>query len=325
MINLRRFLESPFKKLKASKSRLFKFYNDHLSRLKRAVANGEPFDSLLTPTQTAVTNLKASMGDKSSSSAMEESKTSTVDNVIKWFKRTIILREANILVLFPLNSDTYKEFFPHGRAEYTKINKTTAENLMWQIIKAITNHKAELGQALLDEFISIQTAYDKARDEQSQQKEETSTQRISWDVNLDIMEEQAFQNLLSIAKVHSGNPKKISLFFDERIVKLHHYNKEGEIILPYNLKIAAKTTKAALISFSVDDKLYFYNISDVSLFYFGAPSADTPTPAIAIELPAGESIEVTAASLGAPINKYLLFTNTDASEEGEVEITLLDE
>ena len=325
MVNLRKFLESPFKTLKASKPKLFKFYNDHLSRLKRAITNGEPFSSLLSATETAVTNLKISLGDQSSSSALGESKTMTVDNVIKWFKSIIALREANILIHFPLNSDIYKEFFPHGMTEYSKINKTTAENLMMQIIKALTNHKTELGQPLLDEFISIQTAYDKARDEQLQQKEETVTQRESWETNLGIIEEQAFQNLLAIAKVHSGNPKKITLFFDESIVKLHHYNAQGDEILPYILKITAKSTKAALISFSVDDKLYLYNTSDVALFYYGATTADTPTPPTAIELPAGESIEITAASIGAPLNKYLLFTNMDASEEGEVEITLLEE
>jgi hypothetical protein len=325
MTNLRKFLESPFRRLKVSRDKIFKFFEDHLNRLIQAVDNGEPFAGLVAATQSAFDNLKLSLGSHSSTLAQKESKTMTVDLVIEEFKTAIKLREANILIHFSKDSPVYQEFFPHGKTEYNNANKASIERLMTQIITAIDNHKSELGQPLLDEFLALQTAYITARNEQLKKMEDAGTKTDSWESSLEIMQMQAFRNLLTIALQYMGEPDKIELFFTESLIRARHYNHEGEVIEPYMLVVPPNSTVAADLSFSVDDKLYVEVTGESSLFYFGAQIAEALCPPTAIELQPGAGVEISALSLGAPANKYLLFTNKNTSLESEVEITLLAE
>jgi hypothetical protein len=305
MTNLRKFLESPFRRLKVSRDKTFKFFEDHLNRLIQAVDNGEPFAGLVAATQLAFDNLKLSLGSYSSTLAQKESKTMTVDQVIEEFKIAIKLREANILIHFSKDSPVYQEFFPHGKTEYHQANKASIERLMTQIITAIDNHKTELGQPLLDEFLALQTDYITARNEQLKKMEDAGTKTDSWESSLEIMQMQAFRNLLTIALQYMGEPDKIELFFNESIIRARHYNREGEVIEPYMLAVPPNSTVAADLSFSVDDKLYVEVTGESSLFYFVAQTADATCPPTAIELQPGAGVEVSALSLGAPANKYL--------------------
>ncbi len=323
MHDLSIYFESPFENIKVGKDKQFKFFEDHNSRLVQAVANGEPYAALLAATATAVENLKNSIGGQASTSAQQETKTSIVDNVIELFKTTIRKREAQVLVKFDKDNPVYLEFFPHGKGEYSHVTKASIEKLMSQFISAVSNHKTELGQPLLDEFIAIQASYVSARKEQLQKMEDTETYRTSWDGCIEAMKDQAFKNLLIIASENRNHPERIKKYFNQTIIRPPKYNKAGEEILPYTLNIAANTTQAAKISFSTDDSLEITNTSEISVFYYGAVTADTPCPAAAIELLPGESKIVTGEMLGAPINKYILFTNKDATSETEVEIIML--
>ena len=323
MINLKKFFESPFKSLKVGKDKLFKFFEDHKNRLEQAVADGEPFAAILSATITVFNNLKLSLGIQSGILAQKQAKTKTVDAIIKEFKTIIRLRYANILVKFPKKSDTYKEFFPHGLSEYTKASKASIERLMTQLIMALHDYKTELGDALLDEFVALQTAYVTAREAQLKKKKEVNSKGDNWELYLEVMQKQSFINLLTIALTYPDEPEKAKEFFDESIVKPHHYDKEGNVIEPYSLTVAATKTAVANISFSVDDKLFIAVIGDASVFYYGAKTEDALCPATATEILPGESADVTGAMLGAPANKYLLFTNKDTTQETEVEITLL--
>ncbi len=100
-----------------------------------------------------------------------------------------------------------------------------------------------------------------------------------------------------------------------------HDNAAADVA--YTLTVPAAGTAAAEISFSVDDTLLISNTGDVSVYYYGATIGSQPAPATAIEIAAGDEAEVTAASLGAPSNRYLMFVNKDADTDGEVEITLI--
>jgi len=323
MHDLKKYLETPFVNIEVGKDKQYKFYEDHENRMISAVNNGEPFDALLAATHTTVLNLKHSLGSQASTLAEKESKTITVDNAIEEFKTKIKEREANILVKFPKKSAIYEQFYPHGKTEYNSATKANIEKLMTQFIEPLDDHKGVLGTDLLDEFTAIETNYINARNEQLQKKEDSETSRYTWDASLAAMEDQAFVNLLSIAIVHRNHPEKIKMFFDQSIIRPHKYNKAGEEILPYILGISVNTTQAADISFSVDDQLEIENTGDGSIFYYGAITADAICPPTAKELPSGESIIVKGDALGAPANKYLLFTNKNANLEGEVEISLL--
>jgi hypothetical protein len=323
MMNLSKFFESPFEKIVVGKDKQFKFYEDHTNRLIQAVANGEPFGSLVDPTNTALTGLKTSLGGQSSTLAQRESKTMTVDIAMDNFKTAVKLREANILVVFPKDHPVYQEFFPQGKTEYDLATKANVEKLMTRIITAIDNHKTQLGQPLLDEFMALRTSYVTARDEQLQKMGDTEASKETWESCLAVMQAQAFTNLLSIANVYKGKPDKVDLFFDEAIVQIHRHVERETGELPYELLIEAGTTKAANLSFSVDDEFEIVNISEVPVYYYGALTANEPCPPAATELLPGETKITNCELLGAPVNKYLLFTNKDTTSEAEVEITML--
>lgn len=91
----------------------------------------------------------------------------------------------------------------------------------------------------------------------------------------------------------------------------------------YTLTVAAGTTVVADISFSPDDTLLIANTGDVPVYYYGAATATQPAPANAAVISAGDEAEVTAVSLGAPANRFLLLVNKDVAADGEVEITLI--
>jgi hypothetical protein len=78
----------------------------------------------------------------------------------------------------------------------------------------------------------------------------------------------------------------------------------------------------ANISFALGDTLLATNVGDVPLYYYGASSATQSAPANPTEIAEGNEAEITAASLGAPANKYLLFVNTDKDKDTEREVEI---
>ncbi|MFZ4548074.1 MAG: hypothetical protein ACOYN4_11595, partial [Bacteroidales bacterium] len=91
----------------------------------------------------------------------------------------------------------------------------------------------------------------------------------------------------------------------------------------YTLSVPASTTAVANISFALGDTLLVTNTGNVPLYYYGASSPTQAAPANPTQIPDGDEAEITAASLGAPANKYLLFVNNDKDLEGEVEIMMV--
>ena len=112
------------------------------------------------------------------------------------------------------------------------------------------------------------------------------------------------------------------MYFDQSIItpRKHADDSTDEA---YILSIPAAGIASADVSFSVDDTLLISNTGDVPVAYYGAATASQPAPATAITIAANNEAEVTAASLGAPANRFLLFVNKDAETDGEVEITLI--
>jgi len=65
------------------------------------------------------------------------------------------------------------------------------------------------------------------------------------------------------------------------------------------------------------------NNSNIAVFYYGAATAGEQPKTAPIEIAAGDEAEVTALSLGAPTNKFLILMNNDSTETAEVEIALI--
>ncbi len=321
---LENYAELPFDAIKVGRDLIVEFFNDHFNRIKQASGSGAPFDELLTPFEECLTRLTASKTGTAVNLAQQGSDTMTVDNLIQQFKDSVTALEPKVMVHFPKGSVQYHEFFPQGKRAYSHITKGNIDNLFATVITAAENHKDQLGQALKDEFVALQNNYMVARNKQLEKKGSTSSTRSAWDDNLEEIKDLAFHNLLMIADHHRGQPEKIRLYFDQSIITLDKHKQPADSSAQaYTLSVPASATAVANINFALGDTLLVTNIGDVPVCYYGASSANQAAPANPTKIAEGGEAEITAASLGAPANKYLLFVNNDKDLEGEVEIMLV--
>jgi hypothetical protein len=324
MRNLEAYAVSPFNTYRVGRDKIVDFFSDHNNRLIQAVADGAPFADLLTEFTPALGRLADSKTSTAVNLAQQGSETMTVDNIMDSFKNEITKLEPIVLIQFPKDSVEYHEFFPQGKTAYHRITKANIGNLFATIISACDNHSDKIGEDPLHVFTALRDAYVAARNRQQQRKESTGSTRSAWDDNLEIVSNLAFHNLLMIADNYKNQPEKLRLFFDVSIATPDkHVNDDGETTEPYSLIIPAGGIAVANISFSVDDTLLLTNESNIALSYWGAAAVDQQPPVTPFELEADSETEVTAATLGAPANKYLLFKNNDEFEDGEVEIVML--
>lgn len=322
MKKIESYAEPPFNGVVVGRDKNVEFYTDHGNKLTQAVSTGAPFGELVSPYMAALAALTASKTDTAVNLAQQGSETMTVDNYILQFKAAVTRLEPRVLIQFPKETVEYHEFFPQGKSAYSNVTKGNFGNLIATIIAACAKYTAKLGPEPAAEFTALRTSYTAARESQLQKKGSTVSTRSAWDTNLETIADLAFFNLLTIAREHRGHPEKLRMYFDQSIITLHkHENAAADVA--YTLTVPAAGIAAADISFSVDDTLLISNNGDVSLYYYGAANGSQPAPPTAIEIAAGDEAEVTAASLGAPANRYLLFANKDAETDGEVEITLI--
>jgi len=324
MRKLEAYAVSPFTNLKVGRDKIVDFFSDHKNRIIQAVADGAPFADLLTEFTPALGRLADSKTGTAVNLAQQGSETMTVDNIMETFKNEITKLEAIVLVQFPKDSVEYHEFFPQGKTAFHRLTKANILNLFGITISACGHYSDKIDEASEHTFLALRDAYIAARDRQQQKKESTGSTRSAWDDNLEIVSNLAFHNLLMIADNYKNQPEKLRLFFDVSIATPDkHTNDDGDSTEPYTLVIPAADIAVANISFSVDDTLLLSNSGSAPLYYYGAASVDQPLPVTPFELEVDDEAEVTAASLGAPANKFLLFKNRDEFSEGEVEIVMV--
>lgn len=323
MENLENFAINAFNYIDASKEKILDFFTHHENALIQSVKDGAPFAALIIPTSACVQALRESMNITTTNVAEQKSKTFTVDQCIERFVAKAKEFEPGINDKFKKGSAIYIEFYPQGMKPFNQITKKSVESLMAQFISAFANHETEAGVAKHEELKQIRDDYTKARNLQEQKKTETKSKRASWDDCLKAMQEQAFINLLTIAMEYRNKPEKLKLFFDQSIVAKRR-NNGNNTETGYILPLAINGSEIANISFSVDDKFLVINNGIEDAWYCGLVSATTiPNDDELIKIPAGDEIEVSALSLGAPTKRYWYFKNKSTSNPGEIEIIQL--
>ena len=321
MKNLEGYLELPFENLDVSKEKNCLFFETHYESLNYMVSTGAPFDTLLAPTSEAVTALRSCLGQTASSIAVQKSTTYTADECIEIFVKFAKTKEAKVRDKYEKGSAGYIEFYPNGMKPFNKISKKSIDALLEQQIAAYKNHPNDFAPEILIELQKISDNYHEARKNQQNKKSQTKEKQQSWDECIEIMKDQAFINLLSIAKEYRGKPEKIKLFFDTSIIAPPKPKQEGDT--GYILDIPAAGKQVADISFSVDDSLLISNNGNGILYCYAAATADAAEPANMLEIQPADQIEISALSLGAPANKFLIFVNKDTTQAAQAEIVLL--
>ena len=323
MMNLESYCENPFKKFRVGRDKIVEFFEDYYIRLVQASVNGLPFPDFPVPFRKALTDLTNSKTATVVNLAEHKADTRILNTCKKEFKNAI---KDFVHVLVPVyHEDTaeYLEFFPQGLKTYRRMTKGNINNLFAIVISACDAHKATLGVTPLENFQQIQVNYSTALANQSKKKEDTGNTRSAWDVNLEIVGDLAFDHLLSYAKEYKNQPGKIALLFDQSIItppKRRKKPKGSKKILDVNIPVL--TTVAASMSFSEGETIEIINNGKKSIFAYGAVTTNESAPESPTEIQSGKKVKIKAETLGAPTKKYLMLTNRDANDPGDVTIIL---
>ena len=227
-MNLENFFEIQFDDPNINRQQLRKFTEDHLKRL--ATNNtANLYDQLLTDTQDAYEDYFGALNDHDTNSAVQQSRTKSMNNVLSQFIALVSKRAGLITNFFDKDSPEYQEFFPHMLTEYSRAGLENVETLMTRMVNAATKHAATVGVALSAEFAALKTAFLTARGQQLTQKTMVDQSSDSSNTTRDTLEVQLTKNLLTIALNNIGNAAAAKLFFDQSIINRpkHNDNKEA--------------------------------------------------------------------------------------------------
>jgi hypothetical protein len=229
------------------------------------------------------------------------------------------LWQHKIVDVYDETTVEFKTLFPKGRNDMYRGNQG-------QQIGKLTSFELELAkypslQLIYNEVKSFNVQLDIAFKDKGVKHDTKDSVTTELDTAHDNMGEMLFSNMLRLTDIFIKNTEVVENYFDFSL--LRSAPKQDEEASSYVLHVAENSKALADVSFSPDDVFMVGNNSSVSAFCYGAATPDAPIPASLIEIPAGEEIEVTALSLGAPNNKYLIFVNKDLNVEVEVEIMLM--
>lgn len=144
---------------------------------------------------------------------------------------------------------------------------------------------------MVDEFITFEDDYTKARNMQTQEKGATDDKRTVWDINLDTMKDQTHYNALTIAREYRKQPEKCKAYYDLSILKLKKSNSNNPDAQPQTEQIAPLATLTPVMNFTATDTILLSNVSDAaSIFWYGGDTINEAPKTAPTELLAGEEI-----------------------------------
>ena len=220
MRDLASYFENALSDEKLSIDSKKKFGEDALQRVATQNVGGI-LDPELNAMETAQTALFGTITNVAVNKAVSESRTKTVDGVVEKFTK----RNTKLNQFLELNDvdkqDVYQEFFPQGVQEFTRnVTKENVEQKMAFLVKAITDNTAVAGgAAVLAEYQVIQTDYAKARAAQLGKFSQTAAGRDQRLTAEQAWDDAMFACLLTAAKLHRNQPQKLSLFFNQSILR----------------------------------------------------------------------------------------------------------
>jgi hypothetical protein len=294
----------PTQGINASRANFAQYVKGHINYL---IAANQPAYGTITDETTALyEDMFGAVSAHEQFFNKRVSLTQNVQAIKKEFNTKIDELEEVFVFKFHKNSPVYNEVFPHGVTPYknaalseTVIKMELAEQLAAKYKTTIGESYLTALQHVRERFVAETSAQGVAKGEVKNIIPDYKAKRLAAD-------KQLLKNICTIIIHNIDNPAVVESFFDEHLIFPKNKKKE-ESDEPYSLIVAPNTHIAANINFSVGDTLLLTNTGTVSLFYYGASAADAAIPASLSELLPDEEAEVTAAELGAPANKYLIF------------------
>lgn len=220
MRNLETTFENPFESPELIIDNKIKFGEDALHRFP-AQNTGGIYTTVIDAMTTAQAALIAKTTGVMTDASKRETFTIDTDEAMLAFTRRVT-KLNRVLVANEVNKQSvYQQFFPQGVEEFTThITKENIEVRMQFMIDAITNNLAVAGgKPVLDEFVNIQQEYLKARGGQLDKKGATNTTRSQRNTAEEAWNDAFFDALLAAARANRNHPERLSLFFDQSILR----------------------------------------------------------------------------------------------------------
>lgn len=321
-MTLNSLVNNQFENIKVGYVKKEKLVLDHLQKMKGDTINGQ-LDGIIAETEPLSNLLSENTGVRQIVKGEGKGHTIIIKGILNEFIDEAVELETMCKLKFKKNSPEYLEAIPNGISEYQNATQAELPSLLKRLINFSEKQKAKIGVEYNEKFKDINLRWY----EENLQRRDTIQESQNTIPDLGIiwskLSKQMQRNCYTILLACPDNPEKLFTYFDFNIVNSRHHTADGSGDTGYKLLITALTTKAADISFSAEDTLLIINNGNKSIFYYAAATADAPQPATMAEIVAGDEAEVTALSLGAPANKFLIFVNKDAAESVEVEIVLI--
>ena len=316
MKQFRGYAQKPFSHIKVGKQKIRKFGETHIATLEKEA--NPAFDGILAETKTVYSDMFGNIVSRDEMESNRQSATIQLNLKAGEFQDKAI--EIEPLIAFKLKkSGLYQEFYPHGTSELHALSQANAATVMLRFEKAATKHATALGHDYGPEFNAIRLAYQAAVDLQKGLKGSVKINIPDFAEKQAAFFDQIYKNILVISTFYYKTPERMLAYFDESILEVRKHKAEDGGAEPYSLEIAPNTTETADNTFEATDTLLLSNVSDeASVFYYGGNTPNQAPTTDAIELAAGEEVEIAASSLG----KYLMLQNRDTANIAEVEIML---
>ena len=315
---------NPLDSVMVGATKRYQYADDNI----KSMTNNNPnnvFKQLINDTQSKLDAYKGKISESKLSEALRIAYTSELTLSMDEIVVNAGKCEGLVKSAVGKNTPVYLEFYPFGLSEFHEANPTQLLDLLDRMISSVATHAQELGSNVYsDKFNDNKVRLKKAISNQKNSGSKVINSKEVKEILWNELKKQLYKNMLTIALYYIDNLNMVHTYFNPTLLRHHHHNNDDDTTQTYKLLIPALSSKTAEISFAVNDTLLIINNGIKSIFYYGAATAEgeqsKPTP---IEIPAGEEAEVTAISLGAPANKFIIFVNKDATEEGEVEIALI--
>jgi hypothetical protein len=320
MQNLLTFFKIHFDSIEVSDANLYKFAEDHLSRLKANNDAGD-YNTMYNNTLTAFDSYGQSLAKEDAQFTQQQGSTVNVDALIAEFKTQVSRTEGLINYVYGVKSAEYQEFFPLGVTEYTQASKANIEVLMQRMATKAQKYSLKLGVEVATRFSDYLNNYTQVRREQLENIGRVTADRSQTEVTRHTLARQIMSNLLLIANQFLGNPERGMDFFDQSIIRRNNYsNDEGETVSD---NILPNSTKTVLSGFDKSATFVLSNIGTTSLRFGISDTENAPSVNYGITVSPGDTITATILELNANGGDKLNVTNLDPNNAGKYDIERL--
>jgi len=224
MNKLIHFTKNPFLTIDIAKERLCGFISDHCARMRSG--HNPVFVPLIAVTTGLNDQIFAKLVFIDENKNLSRSLTRQVNNKMKEFKTKVLQMESFVIVKFEKNSTEYNEFYPKGRTQYYRVNKTNVLSMFNHIITATTKYESDLGSEWKDWFTQAFDVFEPLYGQQTGIKGAVKQAVTEFKILKKEVCLQMYKNLLVILAEYHKNPKRAMSFFDEKIVNWKKHKKK---------------------------------------------------------------------------------------------------